>query len=98
MSSIYDLYLKNNIIAECTKHFKEYLKEQDAENEDLGPEDLEGISLQIDVIIKLIVDIYREYDEEADALAAIVDKLIGICILGKMNEARLCKILNERKE
>lgn len=96
MSSIYDQYLKDNIMTHCLDYFRKYLAEEEAVDEILTEEDQKLIYSQIDYIMDMIVRIYREYDDERDALAEIVDKLIGFCIVGKMNEARFCRLLNER--
>jgi hypothetical protein len=96
MSSIYDMYLKDNIMAKCETYFNQHLKEQNAENENLTEEDREMVKKQIDSLLAMIVDIYTNNKVEENALAEIVDKLIGVCIVGKMNEARLCRLLNEK--
>jgi hypothetical protein len=98
MSSIYDQYLKDNIMDNCLDYFRQYLTEEEAMDEILTEEDQELIYKQIDYIMDMIVRIYNENEDERDALAEIVDKLIGFCIVGKMNEARFCRLLNEKEK
>jgi len=95
MSSIFDLYLKENIITSCEAYFNEYLEDENMPEEALNDEEREVVAQQVDIIINMIGRIYKEYDNEFEAYTEIVDKLIGFCVVSKMNEARLCRLLNK---
>ena len=97
MSSIYDLYMKDNIMSHCEEYFREYLEKEDALDEDLTDTERDIIRLQIDSLTNMIVRTYHNHEDESDALAEIVDQLIGFCIVGKMNELRFCRLLHEAK-
>ena len=96
MSSIFDLYLKEKIMRNCEENFIDFLKEHASEDEQLTAEDRKLIENQVEYIIDLIERVYLQHDNEVDALVEITDRLIGICIMGKMNEARLCNVINEK--
>lgn len=97
MSSIFDMYLKDSIISECEKFFNDYLKDEGVPEEGLTEGEWETIDKQVDYLIKIIQNIYAENENEVDALTEIVDKFMGLCIVSKMNEARLCRILNKKE-
>lgn len=98
MSGMLDLYLKEKIMSRCEASFNEFLKEHDAEEEKLTDKDREIIESQIDYLMDMVEEIYLEFEKETDALIEITDRLIGICIMGKMNEARLCNVINKLVE
>lgn len=92
--SMFDLYLKNNIMTACEKYFNDFLVKEGVPEEGLSEEEREVVGTQIDYLLKMIQDIYMEHEDDIEANTAILDKLIGVCVLGKMNEARLCRLLN----
>jgi len=95
-SSIYDLYIKNNIMAACETYFNKYLKKEGVPHEGLTEEERELVGRQIDFILEMITIINAKHGEDEQASADdIVDKLVSICVIAKMNEARLCRLLNE---
>lgn len=95
MAKLLDLYIKEELIAQCTEHFKKFLAEQGSGY--LTDEDFELIGTQVDYIFELMDEIIKEFrdngEDEIEAYAKIIDQLSGYLILGKMNEARLCNIL-----
>jgi hypothetical protein len=95
MASIFDLYLKDNIMINCEEYFMDYLESENFENESLTSEDRDLIENQVDNLLMIIEKTYLSFENETDALMEIIDKLIGFCIVGKMNEARLCNIINK---
>lgn len=94
MSSIFDMYLKNNIISKCEYFFNDYLQQEGVPDEKLTENELAFIEKQLDYLINMIVRTYNKNEDECDALAEITDKLLGFCIVAKMNESRLCRLLN----
>jgi len=95
-NSIYDLYLKNDIMAACETYFNEYLKEEGVAHENLLEEERELVDRQVDFILSMITEIdLKHVGDERAATEEIVDKLVSVCIVTKMNEARLCRLLNE---
>jgi len=98
MSSIFDLYLKESIMVACEAYFNDYLESEGVIEEALSDEERKTVSQQIDIIIDMMGRIYKDHDDEFEAYGEIVDKLIGFCIVAKMNEARLCRLLNEAAE
>lgn len=95
MPSLFDLYLRNNIMSKCEEYFVDYLKSEGFEKEGLTNEDRKLIEDQVDTLLDMVEKIYLSYKDESDGLLEIVDKLIGYCIVGKMNEARLCNTINK---
>jgi len=95
MTSMLDLYIKNNIMTACEKYFNEFLEKEGVPEECLTEEERELVGTQIDYLLGMIQDIYMEYEDDLDAYTEISDKLIGVAVLAKMNEARLCRLLNE---
>jgi len=95
---IYDTYLKQKIFDYCMKYFNIYLKKQKAEDEKLTDEDVKIVYDQIEFILSMIKETYEKYEDSSKADDVIIDKLIGMCTITKMNEVRLCKVLNERME
>ncbi len=94
MASMFDLYLKNNIMTACEKYFNDFLEKEKVPDEGLTEEEREIVGTQVDYLLKMIQDIYMSFEDEMDAYTEITDKLIGVCVLAKMNEARLCRLLN----
>lgn len=99
MSSMFDMYLKNNIMSKCEDFFNDYLKREGALEEKLTEDERESVSEQVDYLIEMMQDICAEHDdgEEEKALIEIIDKLFGFGILAKMNEARFCRLLNKKE-
>lgn len=95
MASMLDMYMKNNIMTACEKYFNDFLKQEGVPGEALTEEEREQIGLQIDYLLTMIQDIYMSNEDEIDAYTEIVDKLVGVSVLAKMNESRLCRLLNE---
>lgn len=95
---LYDLYMRQNIFNYCAEYFDQYLKEEGSEEDQLTEEDVETVNDQIEFILNMIKEIYTKYDDELKANDAIIDKLIGMCVVTKMNEVRLCRVLNEKIE
>jgi len=81
-NSMFDMYLRDNVITTCETYFNSYLKK-------------EG---QLDVILDMITEIHLENEDEQEASNIVVDKLVSLCVVSKMNEARLCRLLNELQE
>ena len=98
MSSLFDLYLRDNIMDTCEAYFNDYLRDEGVSNEKLNEDDRVVVGYQIDILIDMIERIYKEYDDEFESYGEMIDKLIGFCIVGKMNEARLCRLLNEAED
>lgn len=95
-NSIYDLYIKNDIMAACETYFNKYLKKEGVPHEGLTEEERELVSRQIDFILEMITRISAKHgDNEQAAADDIADKLVSLCVIAKMNEARLCRLLNE---
>lgn len=95
MTGMFDLYLKNNIITACEKYFNDFLKKEEVPDENLTEEEREIVGAQVDYLLEMIQNIYMNYKDEMDAYTEITDKLIGVIVVSKMNEARLCRLLNE---
>jgi len=95
MASMFDMYMKNNIMTACEKYFNDFLEQEGLPEERLTEEEREQIGLQVDYLLSMIQDIYMSNEDEVDAYTEIVDKLVGVSVLAKMNEARLCRLLNE---
>lgn len=100
MAKLLDLYIKEELLRQCEVHFNEFLKEQGSGY--LTAEDYELIEDQIDYLFELIDKILKDHKnrnlDEMEAYAQIIDQLCGFCVLGKMNEARLCNIINDLTE
>lgn len=86
-------------MAACETYFNNYLKEEGVPHEGLTEEEREVVSRQVDFILEMItaLDLKHNGDEQA-ATEEIVDKLISVCIVNKMNESRLCRLLNEASD
>ena len=96
MPGIYDLYLKSDIMESCEEFFNRYLKEEGVPHEGLTEKDREVVGKQVDYLLDMITKIHIDHPDDYDEVTdETIDKLIGMCILGKMNEARLCNLLNE---
>lgn len=95
MTSMFDLYLKNNIMTACEKYFNEFLEKEGVPEEGLSEEERDVVGTQIDYLLTMIQDIYTAHKDETDAYTEITDKLMGVAVIAKMNEARLCRLLNE---
>ena len=93
--SMLDMYMKNNIMTACEKYFNDFLEKEGVPDEALTEEEREQIELQVDYLLTMIQDIYTSHEDEIDAYTEMVDKLVGVSVLAKMNEARLCRLLNE---
>lgn len=97
MPKLLDFYIKEELLIQCEKHFAKYLEDEDSGY--LTEEDYKILEDQINFIFKLmdeiIADHKREGKEEMEAYSQIIDQLCGYLVLGKMNEARLCNILND---
>jgi len=97
MDSIFDLYLRNDIMNRCESFFDEYLIEQGVPEEKLTEEDRKLVEQQVDAILDMITRIHLENEgSELTQASEVIDKLIGFCVVAKMNEARLCRLLNEK--
>jgi len=97
-ASIYDQYVKDRIMTECESYFIDYLKRAEVDHEKLNDQDIDIIENQLAYLLTLVDDVLKEQEEPMDAFSDIVDQLIGYCILGKMNEARLCNVINKMLE
>ena len=95
MTSMFDLYMKNNIMTACEKYFNEFLKKEGVPEEGLTEDERELVGKQVDYLLGIIQDIYIQYKDDLEAYTEISDKLIGVAVISKMNEARLCRLLNE---
>lgn len=95
MSSIFDLYLKDSIMSKCEEYFTNYLIKEGFEAEGLTEADRGLIESQIYTLLNAVEKTYNEHENENEGLLEITDKLISYCIIGKMNEARLCNVINE---
>jgi hypothetical protein len=96
MPGIYDLYIKNDIMESCEVFFDRYLKEEGVPHEGLTSEDRAAVDGQVDHLLDMITKIHRDHPDDYDEVTdELIDKLIGMVILGKMNEARLCRVVNE---
>jgi len=97
-NSIYDMYLRDNVITTCETYFNSYLKKEVISYEGLSEEERELSYNQLDVILDMITEIHLENEDEQEASNIVVDKLVSLCVVSKMNEARLCRLLNELQE
>lgn len=95
MTSMFDLYMKNNIMTACEEHFNAFLKKEGVPEEGLTEDERELVGKQVDYLLGIIQDIYMQYKDDLEAYTEISDKLIGIAIISKMNEVRFCRLLNE---
>ena len=83
----------------CEAHFNEHLKDHNSLDEALTEEDRALIEKQVDDLLILISDTLKKYEpEDLEAYDDIIDKLVGFCIISKMNEARLCGVINKLTE
>lgn len=98
MTSMFDLYMKNNIMTSCEEFFNVFLEKEGVPEEGLTEEERELVGTQIDYLLGMIEDIYKQYKDDLEAYTEIADKLIGVAVLAKMNEARLCRLLNEAND
>ena len=94
-NSIYDLYLKDNIINKCETFFNIYLEQEGVPHKGLSDKEREAASDQLDIILNMILEIQSENVDEKEATGIIVDKLVALCVISKMNEAILCRLLDE---
>lgn len=95
MDSILNHYFKEEIMAKCEAYFMKYLEDEGAEKEILSNADMQLVEKQLDYLLNMVDDLLAQDEDINDAYANIVDHLVGFCILGKMNEARLCNIINK---
>ncbi len=98
MTSMFDLYLKNNIMTTCEEFFNVFLEKEGVPEESLTEEERELVGKQVDNLLRMIQDIYTSGKNDLDAYTEIADKLVGITVVTKMNEARLCRLLNELQD
>jgi hypothetical protein len=98
MTSMFDLYLKNNIMTTCEEFFNVFLEKEGVPEEGLTEEERELVSKQVDNLLAMIQDIYTSHEDDIDAYTEIADKLVGITVVTKMNEARLCRLLNDLQD
>ena len=95
-SSIYDEYIKSGIMEHCEVFFNKYLKEEGVTGEGLCDEERKIVGTQVDYILSMMTEIHLEHKDNYDEITdEIIDKLISMCVVAKMNEARLCRLLNE---
>ncbi len=95
MTSMFDMYLRDTIMTTCEKFFNNFLEKEGVPDERLTDEEREQVSIQIDNLLIMMEDIYRSHDDDLSAYTEIADKLVGISVLAKMNETRLCRLLNK---
>lgn len=99
MPSIYDLYIRDNVMEVCETHFNEHLKDQAVPGDSLTEEDRDFIRSQLDDLLTLISNTLASYgSENLEGYDDIIDKLVGFCIISKMNEARLSRIITTMTE
>lgn len=96
MPNMIDFYLKEDIMRRCESVFNEHLKEQNCPDETLTDEERELIEEQVDSLLEMVDRLY-DPDNKFESAATMVDHLIGHIVVGKMNEARICRILNKLK-
>ncbi len=83
-------------MATCETFFNKYLEKEGAAHEGLNEEEREIVGRQIDFILEMITRVSEKHGEDEQRAADdIADKLVSLCIVTKMNEARLCRLLNE---
>ncbi len=83
-------------MAACETYFNKYLKKEGVPFEGLIEEERELVGRQIDFILEMIAQISLKHGDDDQAAADdVADKLVSLCIITKMNEARLCRLLNE---
>lgn len=96
MAGLYDLYIKNDIMENCEAFFNQYLKEEGVPEEGLTEDERELVGDQVDYLLDMMTKIHLDHpDDYNEVTDTIIDKLIGMCVVAKMNEARLCRLLNE---
>jgi len=95
MSSIYNHYVENKILNRCEEYYAKFLA--DAEVEDhLTDEDRIPVADHVNFLVSLVERAAKEEkDDNEDAIDTLVDVLICTCVLNKMNEVRLSRLLNE---
>jgi len=99
MNSIFDEYMKHNIMSKCEEFFFDYLAEAGLKDEYLTEEDREIVAKHIEFLMDMASEIHMEFkDDDEGAYDALVDKLVGTCVINKMNEVRLCRLLSERND
>ena len=98
MAKLFDLYIKEELLKQCEEHFAKFLEEQEGGGY-ITKEDYSLFEDQIDYLFEMMDNIIGDYKkrglDEFEAYAQIIDQLCGYCVLGKMNEARLCNMLND---
>ena len=98
MNGITDLYVKEEIMAQCEASFAEYLKRENDKSGGLSDEDTVLIRGQLDALFEMMDNILIKAREEGidefTAYSTVVDQLIGYCIISKMNEVRLCNTID----
>lgn len=96
MPGLYDLFIKSDIMENCEAFFNKYLQEEEVPDEGLTDAERELVGEQVDYLLDMMTRIHLEHpDDYNEVTDTIIDKLIGMCVVAKMNEARLCRILNE---
>lgn len=95
MVSIYDLYIKSDIMDTCESFFNSYLEEEGVVDEGLSEAERETVGDQVDHILDMITRIHKQNPgDDGKSADEVVDKLIGYVVVAKMNEVRLCRLLN----
>jgi hypothetical protein len=97
MTSMYDLFLNENIMTACESFFNGFLKDGGIEG-CLTEDDRAMVGSQVDYIIGMIEKIWVNSATAEEGHTEIIDKLIGMCVVSKMNEARLCNLLSEKEK
>jgi hypothetical protein len=96
MPGLYDMIIKSDIMENCEAFFNKYLEEEGVPDEGLTDDERDLVGQQVDYLLDMMTDIYQEHPDDYDTVTdTIIDKLIGMCVVAKMNEARLCRLLNE---
>jgi len=99
MPGLFDLYIKQDIMENCEAFFNNYLKEEDVPDEGLTEDERELVGKQVDYLLDMMTEIHLENpDDYNEVTDTIIDKLIGMTVVAKMNEARLCRLLNEAND
>jgi len=99
MPSIYDLYIRDNIMETCETYFNNHLEDYDILNESLTEEDRDLIRKEIDNMLIFIAAQLKKFPPDSfEAYDDIIDKLVGFCVISKMNEVRLGRVINNLRE
>jgi hypothetical protein len=98
MSSMFDMFIEENIMITCENFFNSYLDDEDCSDDRLTEDERNMVRGQVGYVIGMIERIWKENESEEAAHTEIIDKLIGMCIVSKMNEARFCRLLNKKDD